>query len=746
MNRSLKRPGTLPAIIVITLLMLAVSTSSALAQDLVWSQSPNGNSAFGPSVEWAGIYNQEVADDFDVSGTIERMYVHGYGCFQCAPPTVQGVYVRFYEHTSLGPGALQAEYFIEGDDPTFIYNPAEPAELDITLPTPFAATGKHFFSVQMVMNGYWDWWESNKDNPTLSRIYIRDNLAAGVWEYYDVAGFGNADVAFDLYGQVTGGPRVDSLSHTAIDRSGRLLISGANFGDTQGSGQVLIGGVPTIIGTWSGARITAYVPESVGPGSVAVQVVTANGASSELSLNVTLRQSQGRFLWRFQAEGLYSLVQPAIGPDGTIYAVSVYGSLYALTPDGGLKWIVKGTGGKGVDVGLDGTIYAGDENVITAVNPDGTVKWVFTQEPRAFILLGPNVGPDGNIYAVSTSGIGVFSLTPAGQLRWTYPETYRRPITDYQDIDFGYNGSTLQLYFHANDHLRFFTSDGALVYDSGFFSGKGNPDVGPDQTIYNQSIGRYDPDGNLINSASYYGGSAPHVAPSTGNVYHVTAATLRSFTPDLSVRWERNIGLIAGNPLPDPTDRIVVMGGQDAFGMSGYEVAFSSADGTELWRVNFPSEQGLNHGAGSWPTFTADGNTVYVNTLLAGDPIDEYWYVYAIDSSGEVSQGCSANCLRSTAIDMKAKAVSQTSPVKVTGRVTVRDESGAAVSGALVEISWLLPNGSTQAQTAMTSSTGLALFNIQGPHGTFTLTVTNITKTGYNFDPDHSLLVKIVSW
>jgi hypothetical protein len=747
MNRWLARSLSILVLLGAVFLSPAISGSAALDSDLIWSQIANGSATFGPSIEWTGEYDQEIADDFDITGTIERIVAGGYGCFQCTPPTVQGVYVRFYEHTVSGPGALQTEYFIPGDDPGFIYDPDEPATLDITLPSPFNATGQHFFSVQMVMNGYWDLWESNRDNPNLSRIYQRDNLGSGEWQFVDIVGmYGNADVVFDLYGTVTGAPRIDSLSHTSLDRSGRLQITGANYGDTQGTGQVLIGGVPAIVGTWSGGLITAYVPETVGPGQVSVQVVTSNGPSNEQTLSVTLRQQVGRLKWRFQAEGLYSVVQPALGPDGSIYAVSVYGELYALTSDGGLQWIVSGAGSKGVDVGPDGTIYAGDENVITAVNPNGTVKWQFEQNPRAFILLGPNVGPDGNIYAVATSGIGVFSLTPTGQLRWTYPEQYRRPITDYQEIDFGYNGSTLQMYFHANDHLRFFSSDGDLVFDSGLFFGRGNPEVGPDQTIYNQGIARYDPDGNLIDSVSYYGASAPHVAPSTGNVYHVASGILRSFLPDLTVRWEKAAGLLLDNPLPDPSDRIIVTGGATSYGVSGFAIALSTQDGSELWRVDFPTEQGLIHIAGSWPSFTPDGNTVYINTLLAGDPLDEYWYIYALDSSGGLPGGCTENCLHSEAINLTAKSKSPTSPVKVTGVVAVQNENGAAVPGATVSVTWLLPNGTTQNKTAITNSLGNATFTTTGPHGTFTLTVTGISKAGYTFDPENSIVTKSITW
>ena len=131
----------------------------------------------------------------------------------------------------------------------------------------------------------------------------------------------------------------------------------------------------------------AYVPEATRLATVPVQVVNSSGLpSNTLNLTVTARQADGRANWRFRQNGPYSLVRPVIGPDGTVYSVDAFFHLYALSPDGGLKWVVRGAGNKGVAVGADGVIYVGSESDIKAYNPDGTLKWTFVQNPRAFIL------------------------------------------------------------------------------------------------------------------------------------------------------------------------------------------------------------------------------------------------------------------------------------------------------------------------------------------------------------------------
>ena len=70
----------------------------------------------------------------------------------------------------------------------------------------------------------------------------------------------------------------------------------------------------------------------------------------------------------------------AISLDGTIY-YNGYGSLYAITPSGKLKWKTM-NGGDSMEwsspaIGLDGTIYvtSWEWGYLRAYNPDGSLKW-----------------------------------------------------------------------------------------------------------------------------------------------------------------------------------------------------------------------------------------------------------------------------------------------------------------------------------------------------------------------------------
>ena len=114
-----------------------------------------------------------------------------------------------------------------------------------------------------------------------------------------------------------------------------------------------------------------------------------------------------------------------LGPDGTIYLQINPGILTAISPDGAVKW------SKGNDdhpccsvtpvVGQDGTVYTGGHHTLIAINPDGTEKQL---EHKAFITSvaeAPAIGRDGTLYFSESSkprirAIGNLTTSPAKPL------------------------------------------------------------------------------------------------------------------------------------------------------------------------------------------------------------------------------------------------------------------------------------------------------------------------------------------
>ena len=494
-------------------------------------------------------------------------------------------------------------------------------------------------------------------------------------------------------------PTITGLSSAAALRSGRLLIRGSGFGATQGGGRVEIGGIAAHLTRWSDTLVAAYVPETAAIGATNVQVFDVQGFSSNLaSLTVAPRPAQsGRVRWRFQADADYIQSRAAVASDGSVYAIDVYGHLYALSPNGGLKWIFNAsrTGFGNVSVGSDGTIYTGSTATIYALAPDGTVRWQFSQNPGAFILLGPNIGPDGNIYAVGTQGMGVFSLTPQGTLRWATSEDYSRPIVILQEIVFAPLPQS-RLYFHANDHLRAIGLDGTslFTYADGIPTGGDHqPAVASDGTLYTNlfsafgpglMMGKFDNNGNLMwhifdkfsNSTNVL--SAPDVGPD-GVIYNGrNLNTLYAINPDSSVRWQYTDPESLMLPIVSPLNDLIFLGGATN-GQPGFFEAVSTK-GSLLWKIPLPIENGLNVDPSPFARarFTPDGQTAYIGTSIAGQVSDGYSYLYSVQTGSAVAGGSlSLSSLTANPIAVKGG---------ISSRVTVTLSGSAPAGGAVITL------------------------------------------------------------
>lgn len=128
--------------------------------------------------------------------------------------------------------------------------------------------------------------------------------------------------------------------------------------------------------------------------------------------------NEGIERWKFEAEPIIS--SPAIAKDGTIYIGSciscetLRGTLYAINPDGTLKWRFETS--NSIDsspaIAKDGTIYVGDDDgYLYAIYPNGTEKWSFGIHGNTFS--SPAIGSDGIIYIGSNNG-KLYAVYPNG--------------------------------------------------------------------------------------------------------------------------------------------------------------------------------------------------------------------------------------------------------------------------------------------------------------------------------------------
>jgi len=193
----------------------------AHADQRLWLNDVDTYSITRDSIIVAGVapVDQELADDFRVTGEIRRAVVYGYDCWNCVGVFATGVRVSIYEKTVDGtPGEALYAFHLDADDPRFLHDlnhTGHNGTIDVTFPEPFAADGDYFFSVQLeyAEPATWPIWSSNHITPFESTVQIRDNIAGGTWEpHSDLFGPSHFDFAFALYGQPPGPPPSNTVA------------------------------------------------------------------------------------------------------------------------------------------------------------------------------------------------------------------------------------------------------------------------------------------------------------------------------------------------------------------------------------------------------------------------------------------------------------------------------------------------------------------------------------------------------
>jgi outer membrane protein assembly factor BamB len=242
----------------------------------------------------------------------------------------------------------------------------------------------------------------------------------------------------------------------------------------------------------------------------------------------------GRRKWFAEFSG--SLIYtPTIDADGTIY-VGTYSNFAALTDNGSYasaKWFFF----LGADadpltppaIGGDGTVYFGcSDHNLYALNPDGTLKWKFST--GGAVYSAPAIGTDGTIYFGSDDG-NVYALTDGGQAsvsqKWVFATGWR--VESSPAI-----GADGTIYIGSWDFFLYALSDngkGSVSEKWAFNANSGidaAPAIGGDGTIYfgisrgqQGTFYALSPDGSKkwsFDLNAPLGGSAPAIG-SDGTIY-----------------------------------------------------------------------------------------------------------------------------------------------------------------------------------------------------------------------------------
>lgn len=155
-------------------------------------------------------------------------------------------------------------------------------------------------------------------------------------------------------------------------------------------------------------------------------------------------------------DDFYANPQPAVGPDGTIYAnrfdVPQGLRLKAFDAGGNRLWTFfdAPTGRLATpDVGPDGIIYVVRDDSLYAANPDGIERWHY---PVGGLLFDPAVSPNNDLIFLSgliASRPGfLVGISAAGELRWRFDlptESGDHNILPYSRARFANDGQTVYI-------------------------------------------------------------------------------------------------------------------------------------------------------------------------------------------------------------------------------------------------------------------------------------------------------------
>ncbi|MCK4822614.1 PQQ-like beta-propeller repeat protein, partial [bacterium] len=205
----------------------------------------------------------------------------------------------------------------------------------------------------------------------------------------------------------------------------------------------------------------------------------------------------------YQSEPNFNYSSASIGADGIVY-VGSGNDLLAIKPDGNLLW--KYRVGEEVAsspaIALDGTIYVrGRSDYLCAINKDGTPKWRLHLGISYHAGIGvssPAIGDNGTVYTPGmVEGSGLYAINPDGSIKWVYPDS---EVSNNNKTPAVASDGTI--YIASTHKLIAVDSDGNLkwTFDLNWFSNS-SPAIDNNGTTY---IGTWDhyfyainPDGTL---------------------------------------------------------------------------------------------------------------------------------------------------------------------------------------------------------------------------------------------------------
>ncbi|MCK5261625.1 MAG: PQQ-like beta-propeller repeat protein, partial [Thermoplasmatales archaeon] len=290
--------------------------------------------------------------------------------------------------------------------------------------------------------------------------------------------------------------------------------------------------------------------------------------------------------WRFKCDGVDS---PIIGDDGIIYFGDNDWDIYAIYPNGTLKWTYH-TGGditSAPALAEDGTLYVGswDDSLYAFNSTTGIRKWRF--DAGDTIASSPVVGDDGTIYfGTMGTGCNIFAVNPNGTEKWRYHTGYYitcdPAIGDDGTVYCG-SGDTYFYAMNPNGTLKWRFKTGHYI--------KGPASIADDGTVY---IGSFDgylyalyPNNGTMKWKYGAGTETNPSIASDGTIYVGSLNKLHAIYPNGTRKWTFTVGsssahITQSSPAISADGTIYV--GTQISSVAGGDIIAINSDGTEKWR------------------------------------------------------------------------------------------------------------------------------------------------------------------
>jgi outer membrane protein assembly factor BamB len=252
---------------------------------------------------------------------------------------------------------------------------------------------------------------------------------------------------------------------------------------------------------------------------------------------------------------------PAIGRDGTVYVQSFRiesdgnpDSLTAINPDGSIKWqhdfarTMSTTFSSSPPViAPDGIIWVESLDFhLYAIRPDGGVKC--SASFATSLATGPAIAPDGTVYVAAYHGL--FAFTPACQLKWQFPFPDAGGLSQIASPAVGADGT---VYVPGPGTTRYAANlyavgpDGTLKWTfAGGDHAYSSPAIASDGTVYfgNDQLYALTPGGVLkwAQPCPGVGSTGSPVVDASGTVYWQLNYAACAVDANGIIKWTRQTG------------------------------------------------------------------------------------------------------------------------------------------------------------------------------------------------------------